>query len=228
MRDRRDGAVGPPVPVMTATDYTALDEELLRLGQRNARVATLSDSSLSVGVSQRDDARCIQKARELDIPVVRRSTGGLGVWHAPGDVVWSIILPRSDTRVGRDFSKAYARLGTATVRFLNGQGVSGAWAAPTGPPSECCLLSGQGAVLRVSDRTLGGAAQHITRDALLHHGVLPYRLDPARLQELFGLSRAVVNQHLTSLVEVLGARPATELARELGTALAAEVSAGRD
>ncbi|MGA7860462.1 MAG: hypothetical protein WCB19_01215 [Thermoplasmata archaeon] len=215
------------VPTVTPEEYTRTDEELLRKGQLVTRVAVLSSHALSVGVGQQDDAHCIVRAQELGIPVVRRSTGGLGLWHSPGDVVWSLVLPRSDPRVGNDFSKAYGRLGASTVRFLEQLGVSAAWRPPTGPPGEYCLLSGRGAVLTVADRVIGGAAQHLTREALLHHGVLPYRLDPPRLRELFDLSPERVERLLICLERVTeGVRP-IELARRLHAVLASETEPRR-
>ncbi|MCI4352396.1 MAG: hypothetical protein L3K14_03295 [Thermoplasmata archaeon] len=209
-----------PVPTITPEEYTRTDEELLRDGRPVARTAVLSSAALSIGVSQRDDAPCVLRARGLGIPVVRRSSGGLGLWHAPGDVVWSLILPRSDVRVGNDFSKAYARLGAGAVRFLGDFGVAGEWRAPAGPPSEYCLLAGRGAVLAVGERALGGAAQHLTRLALLHHGVLPYRLDLPRLSEVFDLPAELAVRSLTSLEKVVYGIPPIELARRLRSALA--------
>jgi lipoate-protein ligase A len=142
--------------------------------------------------------------------------------HAPGDLVWSLVLPRSDFRVGRDFSKAYARLGAGPVRFLDALGVQAAWRPPLGLQTECCLLSGRGSVLTVAGRALGGAAQHITGAALLHHGVLPYRLDPSRLQALFDLSPEVVERSLIGLEEVAPGLTSTFLAERLSSELASE------
>jgi lipoate-protein ligase A len=211
-----------PTAVQTTTSqaYTRADEERLREGQPVVSVAVLSSAALSVGVSQRENARCIVRARELGLPVVRRSTGGLGLWHAPGDVVWSLVLPRTDPRVGRDFSKAYGRFGTGPVRVLQEQGVTAEWLPPLGLTTEYCLLSGRGSVLSVDGRALGGAAQHLTRQALLHHGVLPFRLDPPRLQELFELSPELVEQSLTSLEQVAAGLSPEEWARRLQAILA--------
>ena len=213
---------GRPAPLMTPEEYTRTDEELLREGRPLARTAVLSGAALSIGVSQRDDAPCVLRARRLGIPIVRRGTGGLGLWHAPGDVVWSLILPRSDARVGNDFSRAYARLGAGVVRFLGELGVSAEWRPPSGPVSEYCLLAGRGPILSVGGLALGGAAQHLTRLALLHHGVLPYRLDPPRISELFDLPVARVVGSLTSLEKVVNGLPPPALARRLRAVLASE------
>jgi lipoate-protein ligase A len=207
---------------MGPQEYTRGDEELLREARPVARVAILSHAALSVGVSQHDDAPCVVRAHRLGIPVVRRSTGGLGIWHAPGDLVWSRVLPRSDPRVGRDYSKAYGRLGAGVVRFLHELGAAGTWQAPANLPGEYCLLSGRGLVLTVDGRTVGGAAQHITREALLHHGVLPYRLDPQHLQSLFDLTPELVESRLTDLERIAPGRRPGELAGRLHAALIAE------
>jgi lipoate-protein ligase A len=208
-----------PVPVVTADQYAREDEEALRRGRAVARVAVLARGALSVGVSQGEDSPCIQRARKLELPVVRRSTGGLGIWHAPGDVVWSLVLPRNDPRVGRDFSRAYARLGAGPVRVLEELGVPCAWKPPLGLAGEYCLLSGRGAVLTVDGRAIGGAAQHLSREALLHHGVLPYRLEPTRLQQLFEVPREVVERALAGWEQVTGGIPAADLAMSVRAAL---------
>jgi lipoate-protein ligase A len=211
------------VPTIGPEEFLRGDEELLRKGLPSTQVAVVSTSALSVGVSQGDGAVCAVRARRLGIPVVKRTTGGLGIWHAPGDLLWSIVLPRSDPRVGRDFSKAYARLGSGAVQFLDSLGVPAAWRPPAGLPTECCLLSGRGSVLMVAGRTIGGAAQHLTRGALLHHGVLPYRLDPPRLRELFGLSPELVDRYLMGVEEMAPGRTPTWLAERLLAVLASEL-----
>jgi lipoate-protein ligase A len=213
---------------MDPGEYARGDEDLLRQGLPATRVAVVSTTALSVGVSQRDDAECIVRARRIGLPVVRRSTGGLGILHTPGDIVWSLVLPRSDARVGTDFSKAYGRLGTGPVHFLEELGVKAAWRPPLGLPTECCLLSGRGSVLTVAGHAIGGAAQHLTRDTLLHHGVLPYRLDPARLQDLFDLSPELVDRSLAGLEGVAFGLSPADLAERLQYTLASEFGPRRD
>lgn len=215
-----------PMSTVEPAEYLRADEELLLQGRPLIRVAILAGRALSIGIGQRDDAESVVRSRRMGIPVVRRSTGGLGILHAPGDIAWSLILPRSDTRVGRDFSTAYGRLGSGVARFLQEMGVAAAWRPPVGLPSEYCLLSGRGAVLTVAGRAIGGAAQHLTRRALLHHGVLAYRVDPALLQDLFGLDPGLVTRSLTSLNEVLDAAPSADLAIRLRSVLASETALG--
>lgn len=217
---------GPPTILRsTSQAFVIGDERALHAGLPTVRVAVLSEGALSVGVSQRDDARCIVRAREFQLPVVRRTTGGLGLWHAPGDVVWSVVLPRTDPRVGSDFARAYARLGVGPARVLEEMGLVGAWQAPRGGPGEFCLISGRGAVLVVGGRAIGGAAQHLTRLALLHHGVLPYRLDRAQITALFGLSAEEIDRSLAGWEDVAPTLTPRTLAERLRTVLVREFAA---
>lgn len=211
------------IPAVSPEEYLRGDAELLNAGHVAVRVALFSGSAVSLGVSQPDTAQCAERARAVGLPVVRRSTGGLGLWHAPQDLAWSIVLPRSDPRVGRDFTKAYGRLGAGVVRFLAEYGVKGSWAPPVTAPGEYCLLSGAGDVLRIGERAVGGASQHLTASALLHHGVLPYSVDAPRLTALFDLPPNLIGSKLIGLSEALSGRPPLELADTLRQALSEEL-----
>jgi len=186
---------------VSCADDVRTDEVILRRGVPAVRVAVLSDRAVSYGVGVRAEAPFLARSVKEGIPTVRRATGGTGLLHAPGDLAWSVVLPRGDPRVGRDFVRAYARLGEGVVRFLEERRVPTRWQEPPGSDPEYCLLSSRGLVLKHGDQVLGGAAQHLAGGALLHHGILPLELDRPLLRRLFGLSAAAA-QHLTSLREL--------------------------
>jgi lipoate-protein ligase A len=198
---------------------------MLRAGVPAVRVAVLADDALSVGVGVPDSADYLARARAERVPVVRRSSGGTGILHAPGDLAWSVVLPRSHPLVGRDYVRAYARLGRGAVRFLRGEGHEAAWAPAPGVSDGCCLLGTRGEVLEVGGRILGGAAQHASRTFLLHHGILPYRLDRADLSRIFDLTSPGPADRLAGLVDLGMERPSEGTARRLAEAIAAELSA---
>lgn len=199
------------------------DELLLRRGAFAIRTAVLSDRAVSVGAGVRPEAAYLLRSESAGIPVVRRTTGGTGVLHAPGDLVWSVVLRRADPRVGNDYVHAYPRLGEGVVRFLSEEGVAVAWQDPLGVDPDYCFLSARGSVLGVGGRVLGGAAQHLSGGALLHSGVLPLELDRNLLAELFGLSERFLGR-LTSLRE-LGIEGAPEaLAQKLAKGLDGSLS----
>jgi lipoate-protein ligase A len=183
------------------------------------RAAVLTDRAVSYGIGVRPEAAYLVRAANAGVSVVRRSTGGSGLLHAPGDLAWSIVLPRADPRVGRDYVRAYARFGEGVVRFLSERGVRARWLDPPGTDPDYCLLSARGLVLGHDQKILGGAAQHLTGGALLHSGIVPLEIDRPLLGKLFGLSTTAVNR-LTSLRELGVEGPPEELAWKLAARLA--------
>ncbi len=210
-------------PHQTTEEALAADEASLRAGRPLARVAVISDLAVSVGVGVAADRPYLGRLRAHRVPVLRRVSGGSAVLHAPGDLVWSIALPRSDPRVGRDFVHAYGRLGEPVVRALAEVGVAAAWTAPLGLVEEYCVLSSRGCVLAADGRVLGGAAQHATGTGLLHHGVLARSVDAPRIEEWFQLDRATV-AHLAGWTEAKPGVESEALAEALGRTLAAGVA----
>ena len=204
---------------VSCADDVRTDEVILHRGVPAVRVAVLGDRAVSYGVGVRADAPFLVRSAQEGVPIVRRTTGGTGLFHAPGDIAWSVVLPRADRRVGRDFVRAYARLGEGVVRFLAERRIAVRWQEPPGSDPEYCLLSARGRVLKHGEQVLGGAAQHLAGGALLHHGILPLELDRPLLRRVFGLSAAAVRR-LTSLRE-LGVEDAPE---SLAWRLAARLS----
>jgi len=186
---------------VTCSENVRTDEVILRRGTPAVRAAVLIDRAVSFGVGVPPDAPYLQRAASARIPAVRRTTGGTGLLHAPGDLAWSIVLPRADPRVGDDYVRAYPRLGAGVVDFLSERGVTAKWVDPPGTDPEYCLLSARGSVLAHEGKVLGGAAQHLAGGALLHHGIVPFEIDRPLLHKLFALSSKSLEQ-LTSLREL--------------------------
>jgi lipoate-protein ligase A len=215
-----------PFRAISVADNFASDERLLRSERPAVRVGVLLDRAVSYGVGVRRSAPFLGRAAALSIPTIRRSTGGSGLLHLPGDLVWSIVLPRADHRVGRDFLRAYSRLGRGAVRFLDRYGLSAAWKPAPGSSAEYCTLSERGEVLCVRDRIVGGAAQHLTGSALLHQGTISTDLDRPMIHRLFALDPSGPAGQLESL-RGLGVRTGPqELAAGLLDALRTEFGLG--
>jgi lipoate-protein ligase A len=189
------------------------------------RAAVLTDRAVSYGVGVPPEAPYLAAAARAGISTVRRTTGGTGVLHGPGDLAWAVVLPRTDPRVGSDYVHAYARLGAGVVRFLAERNVTASWVDPPGTDPDYCLLSARGSVLTLRDKVIGGAAQHVNPTALLHTGIVPWELDRPALRTLFGLSTTSLAR-LTSLHEIGVEGPpeslAWKLAAHLSDALARE------
>jgi len=218
---------GPvPVPIdlgIGCAENVVADESLLRAALAGARVAVLGDVAVSVGVGVSPAEAYLSRARAAACPVVRRSTGGSGLLHAPGDLAWTVVLPRRDPRIGGSYLAAYPRLGSGVSQFLEAFGVDARWIPAPGLSANYCTLSARGHVLMVGDRVLGGAAQHLTQNALLHHGFLPRTLDRPLIGRIFDLPGTDGVDRLTCLEELGLSEPAERQAEELAHALAEQL-----
>jgi lipoate-protein ligase A len=221
----------PPVEIAVEADRPLqgalrTEEELLRRGSPAVHVAVLADRVLSYGVGVPEGAAYLRRAREDGVAVVRRPSGGSGLVHLPGDLLWAVVLPRGDSRVGRDFVRAYGRLGEGVRRFLGDRDVPAKWVPAPGLVDEYCSLSSRGQVLASRGKVIAAAAQHATHVALLHHGVLPRRLERVDLARWFSLPTPGPADTLTCLEELGLVASAEEQATLLARALAAELEPG--
>jgi lipoate-protein ligase A len=187
----------------------------------SVRVSVLADTAVSYGVGVRESAPFLASCRTEGVPALRRGSGGTGVLHARNDLVWSVVLPRSDPRVGRTFVREYRRLGAGVATYLNRRGIPADWTAPPGLATDYCALSGRGEVLSVGDRILGGAAQHVTRAALLHQGMLPLTVDRELVGRLWGIHDRSALGRLVGLRDLGINAPPAEIATELGRSIRA-------
>lgn len=209
----------PRAPVTPAEEFRE-DQRRLGVSEWGVRVRVLRGVTVSYGIGERPGAGYLRRAEHEGIPVARRTTGGTGVLHLEGDIAWSVLAPRTHPAVGKDFVRAYGRIGAGLVRWLGARGLPGEWRPAPGLDTDYCVLSGRGEVLTAGAKVLGGAAQHLTRSALLHQGMIARRVDPERLRRVFAIDDAVRLERLTGLDE-LGVRDSSaELAREIALELA--------
>ncbi|MGP8078456.1 MAG: biotin/lipoate A/B protein ligase family protein [Thermoplasmata archaeon] len=204
-------------------EYASGDETLLRGDGGRVRVALLKARCVTFGVGVRPESAYLERAAAEGIPTVARRTGGTGLLHEVGDLAWTIVLPRDDPRVGADFHRAYDRLGHGVVRWLAGYGVAARWAPAPGVVPEYCTLGDRGSVLSAGDRILGGAAQHMVRTGLLHHGTISVHVDRAAIDRLFDLGPPSPSDRLAGVWELGLREPGPALARGLAEAIASDL-----
>lgn len=218
-------SVRPIVERATAVEYAAGDETLLTEDGTVVRVAVLAERFVSFGVGIPPTAPFLARARAERVPTVPRRTGGTGLLHDPGDLAWAVALPRRDPRVGTAYTRAYDRLGAGVVRWLATRGIESRWEPAPGLAEEYCTLGSRGWVLASAGSILGGAAQHVVHDRLLHHGTISTTVDRPAIDRIFGLPEGGPSRRLAGVAD-LGLRAASAvLARELLGAIAAALSA---
>lgn len=179
------GQYPPPEPGLEA--FQASERALLERAEPAFLCSRIRGPPfVSVGIGVRDDGGLAARSRRQGVPIVRRHTGGTALLHLEGDLLWSVVLPRSDPRIARGFVHAYGLLGAPVVAFLRGLGIASSWEEPPGRSTTYCTLGARGRVLQVGGQVVGGAAQHATATALVHHGTVSWTVDRELLLELFG------------------------------------------
>jgi lipoate-protein ligase A len=181
---------------------TAAQEELLRGGSPAIYVAAAASPGLSYGVGVSEEAPYVRRGRGEGLAVSRRTSGGSGIIHLRGDLIWAVVLPRHDSRVRHGFVREYPRLGRGLSTLMQEGGVRAEWTPAPGLNEAYCPLSSRGSVLSAQGRIVGAAAQHATPTALLHQGLLSARIDRALITRVFQLDRPEWAERLTSLEEL--------------------------
>lgn len=183
-------------------EHEARERALTAGAMRAARVGTASDVALSAGVAVPREAASLLRGEGDGIPVLRRLSGGTVVLVRPSDILWSVVVPRARGARPTAGLHAYAELGAGIVQALADDGIPAEWTESPGLSAEFCLLGLRGRALSVGGRVVGGAAQHLTAAALLHHGILLRTVDRPLLERLFGLSPETLTHRVTSLDEL--------------------------
>ncbi|WP_110654289.1 lipoate--protein ligase family protein [Salinicola halimionae] len=178
-RDHRFGLIhrAPESPLL----HMALDEVLTRevaAGHRGPtlRVWEWDRAAIIIGVFQsltnEVDAAA---AREADIEVVRRISGGGAMFVEPGNTItWSLIVPETLVQ-GLTFVESYAFLDDWVIQALGDMGIT-AWYVPI---NDITSPGGK----------IAGAAQKRINGAVLHHVTMAYDIDAEKLTRVLRIGR---------------------------------------
>ena len=161
-------------------------------------------SALVLGSGQRSDVVNIAAARQMDVPVLRRRSGGGAVLVRPGDLLWvDVLVPRSDPLWHPDVGRAFEWLGRAWQEALAACGVAGE--VHTGPYEPgpwgslvCFAGRGPGEVSVDGAKVLGLSQRRNSACARFQSGLLRH-WTPEVLAGLFALpvsKRSTLERHL--------------------------------
>jgi len=167
----------------------ALDETAARTaadgGPRTVRVYSWSPSTLSLGYNQAPETVAWDHCRDHDVSVVRRQTGGGGIYHdAVGDISYSISVPRDE--LPGDLMDAYHVLLEPILGAFDRMGIDARLVDDEQPAlhEPACYLRplhpAHDLVAGPDGRKISGNAQYRMRDAVVQHGSLSYALQPDR------------------------------------------------
>lgn len=113
-----------------------------------------------------------ERLERLEVPTVRRPTGGRGVWHDATDLTYAVTAPLARFA---DLRTAYRVIHEQLARALATLGVPATLAAatrrPTLAPGACFDLAIGGEVVVEGRKTIG-SAQALFGPAFLQHGAI--------------------------------------------------------
>jgi lipoate-protein ligase A len=178
-------------------------------GPRTIRVYRWEPSTLSLGYHQAADTVDWAYCEREGIPVVRRPTGGGGIYHdAFGDVSYSIVLPADE--VPGSLMESYALLLEPILDAFDRMGVPATIAEAERPAihEPACYLRAVHPAhdVVVDGRKISGNAQHRTREAVVQHGSITFAREAGRHLAPFAASPdpADFEDRVTSIHEEAG------------------------
>jgi lipoate-protein ligase A len=150
-------------------------------GQRTVRVYQWDPSCLSLGYRQDPETVDWAYCERQGIDVVRRQTGGGGIYHDTfGDIAYAIIAPADE--LPGDLMDCYGLLCEPIIEAFRRMDVFAEFAADDRPAihDPACYLRAVHPAhdLLCGGRKISGNAQYRRRDAVIQHGSLNFDLTP--------------------------------------------------
>ncbi|PSQ21202.1 lipase [Halobacteriales archaeon QS_9_67_17] len=158
-------------------------------GPRTVRLYRWRPSTLSLGYRQATDSVDWDACERAGVDVVRRNTGGGGIYHdTDGDISYSIIAPADE--VPGDLLETYEQFCEPLFDAFADLGVDARFvgeeqAAIHEPACYLRALHPAHDIVAGDGRKLSGNAQYRRQDAVIQHGSITFRSEPERHVDCF-------------------------------------------
>jgi len=175
------------------------------------RIYGWSHPAITIGYSQNAEEELdLERCRELDIPVVRRPTGGRALLHHR-EVTYAVVAPVSLPPFNRGLKATFGAVSEALLAGLHALGVQGKTNSgqqrSRSARSPACFASLNHCEITVDGKKLVGSAQKRTAKAFLQHGSLILESDHALFTSLLKFDneneRRSIQQRLTESTTAL-------------------------
>jgi lipoate-protein ligase A len=188
---------------LTAAENMRRDEALLSRALPAVRLYGWSPEAVSLGNSQTVADIDEAAARDYQLDIVKRGTGGGGILHNASEVTYAVVVPIDHPQLPRALPASFALLGAGVLAALRALGVPAELeSVPDLTREALCYVRKQGTNLVVAGKKISGGAQRRTRAAVLQHGTVIVDRDEARLARVFRTDAATVVERVTSLREL--------------------------
>ena len=185
----------------------AIDESLM-LNYANTnkpvlRIYGWQPAGFSIGFSQNADSVLdIRKCSKLNIPVVRRLTGGTLIFHDK-EITYSLICSQQDLGRPATVKESYKRICKSLFSFYSHFGLKACFSLDEPRSfrsrSGLCFASCQDYDIMIQGKKIGGNAQRRKKSLILQHGSIPLELDTGKIEDFLKEDTSCLYGKTTSL-----------------------------
>ncbi|MBI2541414.1 lipoate--protein ligase family protein [Candidatus Woesearchaeota archaeon] len=143
-------------------------------------------NSVSIGAYQNPNEINIAACKKLNVPIVRRMTGGRAVFHDKADFTYSVIAPIR--AFNYSIENAYRQICCWIVNALSDLGIDSS-------------LENKNDIVVNGKKISGNAAKLMNNGVYLQHGTLIYDIDFEVMPKILNISEELVKEKVTSLTQ---------------------------
>jgi len=154
--------------------------------------------SISIGIFQKIEELNIDFINEKNIPIVRRPTGGKGVYHND-ELTYSIIIPSKHSIYNLNVINSYKIISNIFINSLKELGISAELTKKSGKTNGFCFSTQNYYEVSIDGKKIIGSAQRRKKEGILQQGSIPFTIDYEIINNIFKLSD---NSGFISLKEV--------------------------
>ncbi len=168
----------------------AIDESNLLYGDKEVIILRFfgwDKPSVSIGTFQNISEINLEYLKKENIPLVRRPTGGKGVYHND-ELTYSIIIPSTHPIYKLDTIESYKVLSEVFIDSLKEFNIIGELTKKKGSQDGFCFSSQNYYEISVNGKKIIGSAQRRKKEGILQQGSIPLTIDYEKVKKIFYLN----------------------------------------
>jgi lipoate-protein ligase A len=169
----------------------AIDEANLLYNDKNEIILRFfgwNRPSVSIGLFQKISEINFEYLKKEKIPLVRRPTGGKGVFHYD-ELTYSLIIPSNHPIYELNTIESYKIISMAFIESLLNFNIKGGLTKKFGETHGFCFASQNYYEISVDGCKIIGSAQRRKKEGILQQGSIPFRIDYDKTKKIFFLEK---------------------------------------
>ena len=170
----------------------AVDEFFLLNNHNNSIILRFfgwEPPSISIGTFQKIEELNLNFIKEKNIPVVRRPTGGKGVYHND-ELTYSIIIPSKHPINKMDVVDSYKIISEVFIKSLKRFKINAELTKKIGKIDGFCFSTQNYYEVSVNGKKIIGSAQRRKKEGILQQGSIPLTIDYEMVKNIFKISNS--------------------------------------